>query len=551
MTAPELPIGHIVAGKYAIQSLLHYGGSIATYHAMTAPNREVALKLYDARIKSVPELMKTLTRYEMVVNSLPSHLVVQIEERGEDPATGAPYTVTNFQAHPSLAELVELCPLSPAEMVALTRSLAKVVDLAHANGISHLGLKPTNVFVRPGPSCEVRVVDFGLSHVRSALPDAKVRAAVAPWLAPEQMKESTAPGPAADIFASALVAFFAVTGKSFWRAFQPGRPDVSAWEFEILGTRLPVSERAREVSISLKSSFDVAFGRALAVLPTARFGTATQFADALAAAIEVPSVSVVAAAPVAGPAMPPRGSPLRTTAMGIGAPAGAAAAAAQAQPAPRPGGNAGISPVLKTTMLGMGNPTPPRPVASSGAADVPAPPQQVGAALAAFEKPPVHGSLSGIADETTVVPTGDEPITIQSLLDQRPPPSSRAPWIAGIATAIVVAGSAVFALSSTRGVLFPEPPPAAPAVAPPAEPTPAHLEPAAAPPEMKPQPAEPESAAPVIASAPPPASAPPAKASAAAASASPPPAKVAAPAPAKGVVPAKKKPCGKFLKRCN
>src|SRR5262249_43443156 len=99
VTAPELAIGQIVAGKYSIQSLLHHGGVTAPYHAVTAPNRDVALKLYDPKIKSFPDVMRELARVETIVKTLPAHLVMHVLERGEDPSTKAPYTVTDLCAN--------------------------------------------------------------------------------------------------------------------------------------------------------------------------------------------------------------------------------------------------------------------------------------------------------------------------------------------------------------------------------------------------------------------------------------------------------------------
>ena len=185
---PELPIGHIVAGIHAIHSLLGRAGPTATYHAFTAPNREIALKLYDPALVLFGDVTRTLERYRGITGSLPSNLVLPIGESGRDEATQAPYSVTELHSTPSLAQLVELCPLSPSEMVSVVGNLARTLDLAHAGGMSHLSLKPTNLFIGPAPANEVRVADFGISLVRAVLPNPAARAACSPWLAPEQIK---------------------------------------------------------------------------------------------------------------------------------------------------------------------------------------------------------------------------------------------------------------------------------------------------------------------------------------------------------------------------
>ncbi len=300
MSAPELAAGDIVDDKYTIQAVLRHGGPLATYRAVIGQDRQVALKFYDPRLRSCTGAVKALARYETITSELPTTLIVHVVEGGEDPATGAFYTVTNFDPNPSLAELVEWSPLSASEVVAVVRNLARALDAVHAHGISHLALKPTNLFVGPGSAYTVRVVDFGMSHVRGALSAPRERGPWSFWLAPEQSTNPALGGPAADVFTTALIAFYALTGKSYWRSFQSSTPDYSAWKLEIVGAHVPVSQRAAELSISLDCRLDSAFARALAVKPEDRFRTVGQFAEALAAAAMDPATrTFVAQDPIA------------------------------------------------------------------------------------------------------------------------------------------------------------------------------------------------------------------------------------------------------------
>ncbi len=284
MSAPELAPGQIIAGKYGIQSLLRHGGATATYHAMTAPNRQVALKLYDLALKSHPEVMKMLGRYQMTTAALASRSIAPLAEIGEDPSTGVPYTVTEFESHPTLAELVSLCPLSVPEMVALMNHLGRAMDLVHHHGIVHLAIHPDNIFVGPAPGYEVKVLDFGAGAVRRALRSREKWEQKVPWLAPEQSNDEAAVGVEADVFAAALVAFFAVSGRSYWQSCPKGAVDVAAWQREIAGPRAPASERARESSLELPQAFDAVFARALSVSQKERFRTVGELAAALAMA---------------------------------------------------------------------------------------------------------------------------------------------------------------------------------------------------------------------------------------------------------------------------
>ena len=496
MSAPELAIGHIVAGKYSIQSLLHHGGVTATYHAVTAPNRDVALKLYDPRIKSFPDVMREMARYETIVKTLPAHLVMHVVERGEDPSTKAPYTVTDLSLNPSLAELVDLCPLSPTEMATLVRNLGKVLDLAHASGISHLSLKPTNLFVGPAPACDLRVADFGMNLVRRAVSELENDGGIVPWLAPEQMKPKAAVTTAADVFTTGLVAFFAVTGKSYWRSCQPHATDPSAWRWEVLADRTAASARARELSVSLSSSFDAAFARALAVAPTGRFKTGAQFAEALASAIRTTE-----SAPTIDAAVP-----------------------------------------MHATSI-------------AASADVPPPPPQLEATLAAFEAKSRGGATATPAASDSTSPATDVHLQAQAeALDdliEGPARRSRAVWFAVVGVAAIAIGGAVLAFSGKKHlathtsaavpIASPVVPIALPAISP-AGAASEHPEGWAFAPTIPPPETSASAETPVLSTS----------ASAPLPVASQPPAPVRAPRIAPRVVPPppRKKPCGKFLKRC-
>src|SRR5260370_9229159 len=106
--------------------------------------------------------------------------------------------------------------MPPEAVHALLLSMGRVLDAAHAMHGAHLGLKATNVFVGAAPD-DVRIVDFGIAHARAAKSTSEGRALAAPWIAPEQRSAENDAGPAADVFSSALVAFFALTGHSLAR----------------------------------------------------------------------------------------------------------------------------------------------------------------------------------------------------------------------------------------------------------------------------------------------------------------------------------------------
>src|SRR5262249_55592755 len=219
--------------KYTIISMLGLGGSSATYHAVAADGREVALKIFDPAIRQRPEIMSALEQTYAATNALPPEIVVPLLDAGYDPGTGAPFSVTERIPFPSLAQLVAQRPLTADELTTVLGFLGRALDAAHVRQLCHHALKPTNIFVGFAQGYGVRITDFGAGLARAAVPTTEGYTLAAPWLAPEQVQGTVPAGTSADVFATALVAFAALTGRSYWRSCQ-GAIDLANWQQELL-----------------------------------------------------------------------------------------------------------------------------------------------------------------------------------------------------------------------------------------------------------------------------------------------------------------------------
>jgi len=264
VTAPHLAPGHTVAGKYQVRQLLGFTGEVASYRASDSQGRDVVVKLYDPAIGQRADVMGRLERVHAAVSQLPAG-AVRVLDAGYDAGSGAPFSVSEFVAWPTLTQWLARTPLQPPMVARVLQSLAQVMDPAHQAQLCHGALKPTNVFVSPGGEGQVRVTDFGASVVRSTSPTHEAYAQSAPWWAPEQLNASAVLGPATDIFAVGLLAFYALTGRSFWVSCQAATPDLKAWQQEVMGPRPLASARARELGAVVNPALDVAFERVLAV----------------------------------------------------------------------------------------------------------------------------------------------------------------------------------------------------------------------------------------------------------------------------------------------
>ncbi|HHH11350.1 MAG TPA: hypothetical protein ENK23_04675, partial [Sorangium sp.] len=283
MTAPHLGAGHAVAGRYTIRSLIAYTGEVATYHAVGQQGNEVVIKLFDAALGQRADVMARLEQVRGQVAALPRELVVPVIDSGYDVGTSAPFSVTELLRVPSLAQMVRSGPLPPNVVATILHSLSRALDAAHAQQLFHHALKPTNLFVGAAPHYAVRIADFGASVVRSSSPTHESYANSAPWWAPEQLQPAAVLGAATDIFASALIAFYAMTARSYWLSCQSSPPDLPAWQSEVMGQRTTVSQRASELSATVPSMVDGIFMRALSVNLLDRPRTVSELANALGA----------------------------------------------------------------------------------------------------------------------------------------------------------------------------------------------------------------------------------------------------------------------------
>ena len=226
-------------GGYVIEGLLGQTPWATTYAAVMAPDRYVALKVLEIA-EGDPDILGKLesTLVSLVNVSHPS--VLAPIDAGEIDEIGSPFVVTPLAPHPSLAELVSASPLSPDEVRDLLLRLGLALDRAREVGISHLSLKPTNVFVGAPPELAVAVVDFGMHVLR---------------------KEET---PKDDVHGAALLALFALSGDQ-------SAVDAAAANPEDLAKRLGVTMDAK-LEDALRNALSTGEGR---------FQTVTGLAEAI------------------------------------------------------------------------------------------------------------------------------------------------------------------------------------------------------------------------------------------------------------------------------
>lgn len=311
-----LTLGQEFAGRYRVERFLAAGGMGAVYVAeQLATERRVALKVLFPQVLASEDAVQRFQIEAKIAARVRSENIVQVLDAGFDPETRTPFLVMELLEGQPLEDLVEGSgPVSPALTVTYLTQTAAGLDKAHfhrtksgaVQPIVHRDLKPENLFLTHRENGEpvIKILDFGIAKVLSDTAHLSQEIKGTPlYMAFEQAsgKQIT---PQTDIWALGLIAFYLLTGKSYWRAASNPIAGLPALFAEVLSEPIaPASERATELGVPhcWGAEFDSWLDRCLRRNAGERFETAGAAAAALTAALGFTSASSTARSPKANP----------------------------------------------------------------------------------------------------------------------------------------------------------------------------------------------------------------------------------------------------------
>ncbi len=130
--------------------------------AQQRPHRRIALKLIAPALADDPAYRERFLREVDALAALEHPNVVPIHAAGE--WEGRLYLAMRYLDGPDLAQVVRTRgPLPPADAVALLVPIADALDVAHARGIVHRDVTPSNI--RLDGRGVPYLIDFGLTRV--------------------------------------------------------------------------------------------------------------------------------------------------------------------------------------------------------------------------------------------------------------------------------------------------------------------------------------------------------------------------------------------------
>ncbi len=292
--------GSMFARDFRVVRKLAAGGMGAVYVAeQISTGRTRALKLMHPGLVENPVLRGKFEQEARIGARISSDHVVEVVAAGVDAETGIPWLAMELLDGEDLASAVKRRgKFSPAEVVAIFEQLCHALAAAHKASIVHRDLKPENVYLaasrRAGAVATVKILDFGIARVVEEAKNTSTGAMGSPhWMAPEQTDKKTGVGPPADVWALALLAFYLMTGKAFWKTSNDPEGSLAMFLRELVLEPIPLpSERAKELGVEFPLELDPWLAKCLSRDPAARFPNAGAAWDAFTAILGPPTTGV-------------------------------------------------------------------------------------------------------------------------------------------------------------------------------------------------------------------------------------------------------------------
>lgn len=302
--AADAPLnaGTRVADRYVIDRPLGAGAMGTVYAARDGDGSAVALKTLAVPPGKgdVAERRARFEREASVCASLRHPHVVPVLGHGVDAPTGLAFLVMPLLEGEDLATLLDRVGfLEPEVAVALVVQAAAGVGAAHAAGIVHRDVKPSNLFLAHGPGADaevvVRVTDFGLAKAldvapgsRGALTGTGRFMGTPQYVSPEQAISAKHVDARTDVYGLAMSLYHALSGRPAFahaRSFMHLVLELTAGEAPALQEHAPWIPAAlarvvhgallRAPEVRCPSAVDLALALDLAVGVDASRGTVT------------------------------------------------------------------------------------------------------------------------------------------------------------------------------------------------------------------------------------------------------------------------------------
>jgi len=263
-----------LGGRYTLERELGRGGMSIVYLAIDHRNeRRVALKVLRPEIAHALGSERFLREIKVAAGLAHPHILPLFDSG--DAGGLLFYTMPYVEGETLRHRLIRQRRLPVADAVAIARDIADALSYAHDQNIVHRDIKPENILLEAGHPV---VSDFGIARAISVADASRMTGTglvvgTVDYMSPEQASGEAVDG-RSDIYSLGCVLYEMLIGRA---PFVGGTPSAPARS---------VSQERREIPLDVEYAIQVA----LAKLPSERFATAREFAEALKSAETTSSV---------------------------------------------------------------------------------------------------------------------------------------------------------------------------------------------------------------------------------------------------------------------
>lgn len=208
--------------EYQIVKLLGRGGMARVYQAVDVRiKRKVAIKVIDKTHRSKSDYVSRFKQEAQAIARLEHPHVVRLYRYGEQ--DDLVYMAMQYIEGLDLAALLESYRADGAfleldEVARLIREICSGLDYAHAQGVIHRDVKPSNIMIdREGHAI---ITDFGLAMLAEVTTQGNVLGSPH-YLSPEQAISSAKVVPQSDLYSVGVILFEMLTGHVPFDAEEP------------------------------------------------------------------------------------------------------------------------------------------------------------------------------------------------------------------------------------------------------------------------------------------------------------------------------------------
>jgi len=268
--------GEVVDGRFTILERAGVGGMGSVYRALDRNGRNlVALKVLHA---PDPTSQARFLKEAKALSGIEHPYIVKYVTHGITPDQ-TPYLVMEWLEGESLDRRLARGQLRLEDAVDLARRVALALGAAHARGVVHRDVKPSNVFLVDGAIDKVRLLDFGiarLAEASSGLTRTGNVLGTPGYMAPEQARgDKYVVDARADVFSLGCVLFESLAGQVPFHG-----PHAIAIITKLLSEEAP---KLRDFRHDVPEALDSLLARMLAREPSARPADGSAVAGALEA----------------------------------------------------------------------------------------------------------------------------------------------------------------------------------------------------------------------------------------------------------------------------